>query len=366
MADGNPFRPSLTRRVSSVPGCERASEGKRAPVKLSRLIGTAGAALAAREVWRRTRALDLAGQVALVTGGSRGLGFALARELAAQGARVVICARGGRALEHARERLEAQGAEVLAVRCDVSERAQVEAMVAQALDRFGRIDVLINNAGVIAVGPYPTQTHDDFAELLGIQFWGLVHTIEAVLPGMLERAHGRIANVTSIGGKVSVPLLVPYSASKFAAVGYSEGLRAELAGTGVRVTTVVPGLMRTGSYDAAFFKGDKAALEYSLFTPLSVTPLTTMSPERAARRIVAAIRRGEPELTLTLHAKLAARANGIAPGLTADALGLVARLLPPSRGTARTRGADIDSPLDRSPLTSLGRSAQRRLNQLDL
>jgi NAD(P)-dependent dehydrogenase (short-subunit alcohol dehydrogenase family) len=156
---------------------------------------------------------------------------------------------------------------------------------------------------------------------------------------------------------------VPYNVAKFAAVGFSEGLRAELAGTGVRVTTVVPGLMRTGSYLAAYFKGDKAETEYALFAPLSGTPLTTVSAERAARRIVRAIRYGEPELTLGLHAKLATRANGLAPGLTAGVLSLVSRALPDVRGAERRRGSEISSRVDASVLTAAGRRAAERLNQ---
>jgi short-subunit dehydrogenase len=180
---------------------------------------------------------------------------------------------------------------------------------------------------------------------------------------MIERGGGRIANVTSVGGKVSVPWLLPYSSAKFAAVGFSEGLRAELAGTRVKVTTVVPGLMRTGSFLAAYFKGDRAALEYSLFAPLSGTPATTVSAERAARRIVAALRRGDPEVTLGLHAKLAARANGIAPGAVQTALSLVARALPEVHGTQRARGSELDSPVDDLPVTGPGRRAAERLNQ---
>ena len=122
--------------------------------------------------------------------------------------------------------------------------------------------------------------------------------------------------------------------------------------------------MRTGSYLAAFFKG-RPRLEYSLFTPISATPLLTVPAERAARRIVMAIRRGEAEVTLGVHAKLLARANGIAPALTADALALVARLLPDVSGpTDRVRGDEIDSPVDRSLLTALGRRAARAFNQL--
>lgn len=323
------------------------------------LLGVGAAAFGVRAALRRARAIELAGRTAIVTGGSRGLGFAVARRLLGEGARVVICARGEEQLERARARL---GGDVLAIPCDVAERAQVERLLAVTTERFGPVDVLVNNAGVIAVGPLATQTRADFEEMLAIQLWGTVNCTLAVLPRMLERGEGRIANVTSIGGKLSVPWLLPYSTAKFAAVGFSEGLRAELAGTGVKVTTIVPGLMRTGSFQAAFFKGDRAETEYSLFTPLAAAP-PAISAERAARRIVTALSRGEPEVALGLHAKLAARANGLAPGPTADVLGLVGRLLPEVRGTERVRGESLSTPLTRSPLTVLGRRAARELNQ---
>jgi len=300
--------------------------------------------------------VDLYGKRAVVTGGSRGLGFALARELRAQGARVAICARGEEQLLAARAKL---GDDVVAIRCDVADRDQVDALI----DEVGPVDILVNNAGVIAVGPWQTQTVDDYRELLDVHFFGVVHTTLAVLPAMIERGEGRIANVTSIGGKVSVPWLLPYNASKFAAVGFSEGLRAELAGTGVKVTTVVPGLMRTGSFLAAWFKGDRAPLEYGLFAPLSGTPATTVSAERAARRIVGAVRRGDSEVTLGLHALLASRASGVAPAVVQTVLGLVARALPEVHGTQRVRGSEIDSAVDDLPLTAPGHHAAERLNQ---
>lgn len=323
---------------------------------MRRLVALGAAAVAAEKAYKRATALDLHGRRAVVTGGSRGLGFAIARELREQGARVAICARGEEQLFRAQAKL---GDDVVAIPCDVSDRAQVDAFI----DDVGPVDVLINNAGVIAVGPWQTQTHEDFREMMDIQFWGLVHTTLAVLPSMIERGGGRIANVTSVGGKVSVPWLLPYSSAKFAAVGFSEGLRGELAGTGVKVTTVVPGLMRTGSFLAAYFKGDRAPLEYSLFAPLSGTPATTVSAERAARRVVAALRRGDPEITLGLHAKLAARATGIAPGAVQTALSLVARALPEVHGTERVRGSEVDSPVDDLPVTGPGRRAAERLNQ---
>ncbi|TML73668.1 MAG: SDR family NAD(P)-dependent oxidoreductase [Actinobacteria bacterium] len=325
---------------------------------MRRALLAAGAGLAARELVRRRAGYDLRGKVALVTGGSRGLGFAIAGELIAEGARVVICGRDQERLERARALLAARDGDVRAIRCDVSSRAEVERMIGEV----GRIDVLVNNAGVIAVGPIETTRVEDFEEMHAIMFWGVVYPTLAVLPQMTGRGEGRIANVTSIGGKVSVPFLLSYNAAKFAAVGFSEGLRTELAGKGVSVTTVVPGLMRTGSYVAALFKGQRRTL-YSLFTPLSATPLSTISGRRAARKIVAAIKRGDPELILTAHANLAARVNGAAPATTQRVLGLVARSLPKAGGTEPVPGWAIDPRIDDSALLTFGRKARADLNQ---
>ena len=326
---------------------------------MQRVAAAAGLAIAARAAGRRfAPTFDLRGKVAVVTGGSRGLGFAIADELAGKEARLVICARDAQRLERARMLLAARGADIHAVRCDVSDREQVERMIREV----GRVDVLVNNAGIIAVGPLETQRLEDFEETHAIMFWGVVYPTYAVLPQMLERGTGRIANITSIGGKVSVPYLLPYNAAKFAAVGFSEGLRAELAGTGVAVTTVVPGLMRTGSYVAALFKGRRETI-YRLFTPISATPLTTISARRAARKIVAAIERGDPELILTAHANVAVRVSGLAPSLTQRTLGLVARALPSGGDPEPVPGLEIDPAVDESLLTALGRKARADLNQ---
>ena len=332
----------------------------------SHVAAGAAVALAARAALRRARpSLDLRDRVVLITGGSRGLGFALAQEFGRAGARVGICARGEQALERARDRLAGDGIAVHAWRCDVSDRAQVDGWVAAARTELGTVDVLVNNAGVITVGPVPSLELSDFEEAMAIQFWGTLYPTLAVLPAMRARRAGTIVNVTSIGGKVSVPHLVSYNPSKFAAVGLSQGLRVELARDGIRVVTVVPGLMRTGGYGSAFYKG-RRRLEYTLFSPLAASPLNTISARRAARRIVAAARRGEAEVTLTLHAKALARLNGLAPGLTSELLRAANRLLPPAPpdgGRERERGDAIGSPLDDSPLMALGRRAKRDYNQ---
>jgi short-subunit dehydrogenase len=324
-----------------------------------------GLGLAGWKIYQRVRSGEsLAGRVVLITGASRGLGLALAQEFAMQGARLVICARDARELERARARLAAMGADVLAVTCDVSVKDDVDALINQATARFGQIDVLVNNAGIIQVGPLETQTLTDFQEAMDVMFWGTVYPTLAVLPQMKQRGSGHIANITSIGGKVSMPHLLPYSCAKFAALGFSEGLRAELSRHGIKVTTVAPGLMRTGSHLNAYFKG-KNEDEFSWFSLSATLPVSAMSAQRAARRIVAAIRRGQAELVLTPQAKALALVHGVAPGTTADFLGLVNRVLPRGEGRGRERrlGRESETRLTRSLLTALGRKAARELNQ---
>jgi NAD(P)-dependent dehydrogenase (short-subunit alcohol dehydrogenase family) len=332
-------------------------------------IGTAaagvGVGLLGLAAWRRTTGgEEVNGRVALITGASRGLGLAMARELGQQGAMLVICARDREELDWAREELARTGADVLAIQCDVGNHDDVHRMVREAMERFGRIDILINNAGVIMVGPLPTQTMTDFQEAMDTMFWGAVYPTLAVLPHMMERRSGRIANVTSIGGKVAVPHLLPYTCAKFAAVGFSEGLHAEVAKYGIKVTTVVPGLMRTGSFVNAWFKGQNRA-EYGWFSLSSAMPVLAMNGRRAARRIVSAIRRGEAEIILTPQARLLAMLNGVAPGTTADVMALVNRVLPSPDAAGRDRhlGKDSESAVSDSVLTSFGRRAAQDLHQ---
>lgn len=142
---------------------------------------------------------------------------------------------------------------MLTVECDVTDRGQVEDLVRSVSERFGRLDVLVNNADIIEVGPVTAMTVDDFATAHDVMFWGMLYPTLAALPHLRRRHRGRIINITSVGGKISAPHLLPYNCAKFAAVGLSEGLRAELAGSGVSVTAVVPGLMRTGSHLRALF-----------------------------------------------------------------------------------------------------------------
>jgi short-subunit dehydrogenase len=326
-------------------------------------LAAAGGYLAVRR-WRGPR-FSLEGRTVLITGGSRGLGFVLAREAADRGARVAICARDQDTLDRARERLASEGVPVLAVSCDVADAAQVAALVSRVESVLGPIEVLINNAGIIEVGPADTMAPGDYDEALATNFWGMLHPTLRVLPGMRERREGRIVNITSIGGKVSIPHLLPYSASKFAAVGFSQGLRAELAGEGVKIVTVVPGLMRTGSPRHAIFRGKHRA-EYAWFSISDSLPGLSISAESAARRILDAAERGDAEVLFPLTTRLATAVSALAPNLTAGLLAGADRLLPaaPGRPTGRQKGEASTSALSPSVLTGLTERAARHNNPL--
>lgn len=324
-----------------------------------------GSTLAVRQLIRARRSIALRGRTALITGGSRGLGLVLARELAGRGVRLALCARNPEELERASRELTDRGAEVFAVPCDVTRQEDVEAMVQLVLDRLGRIDILINNAGTIQVGPFEVTTIEDYELALRTHFWAPLYTTLAVLPGMRNRGVGRIVNVSSIGGKISVPHLLPYDVSKFALTGFSEGLRAELAKDRIYVTTVIPGLMRTGSPRNALFKGQHRA-EYAWFSISDSLPLLSTSAEAAARRIVRACEYGDAELILTLPAQLAVRFHGLFPGLTADLLGLANLILPGPGGIGgrKASGRESESAVSPSWATTLTEQAAARNNEI--
>lgn len=288
------------------------------------LIGVAGFLLGVRA---RERLISFRGRVVVITGGSRGLGLVLARNFAKEGARIALCSRNADELNRARYELESRGAEVLVQTCDVSKKDEVEAFMERVIATFGRIDVLVNNASIIQVGPAPEMSEVDIREAMDVNFWGSVHATYAALPQMVKQRGGRIVNVTSIGGVVAVPHLLPYSSAKFAAVGFSQGLRSEVSQYGILVTTVIPGLMRTGSFLNALFKG-KTNLEAGWFSVSASLPFLSMNADRAARRIVEGTRHGKAVLTLGLPAIVARYVAAMMPGLTAQALTFVNQVLP--------------------------------------
>ncbi len=314
-------------------------------------------AVAARAIALRPRRNAFRDRAVLISGGARGLGLQIARELAGRGARVALIARSSAELDVARAELSAAGTTVATAVCDVRDGASVTAAVARVTAELGPIDALFNVAGVIEVGPVDALSIDDYRDAIETNYLGAVRLVEAVRPSMQERGAGRITNIASLGGRIPVPHLLPYSASKFAMLGYSEGLHAELARYGIAVTTIVPGLMRTGSPPQATFAGQPKK-EYAMFAPMDALPFTSISVEKAARQIVAASARRDAEAVISWQAHLAVAAYRIAPKLVVALLANGTRLLPDAGGsTQHLFGHESETAFTRSPITKLSREA---------
>lgn len=333
--------------------------------KLWWLAAGAGAFLAAKAVSKRMSAYDFKDKVVFITGGSRGLGLVMARQLAQEGARLVLCSRDETELENARLELAGKGADVLVLKCDVTDEQQVNDVFTNVQNEFGPVDVLINNAGIIHAGPVTEMTVREFDEAIRTHYWGPVYTTLAVLPSMKARGEGRILNIASIGGKIGVPHLVPYSASKFALVGLSEGLRAELSKYNIVVTTATPGLIQTGSPRHAIVKGHHKE-EYALFKIMDSSPLTSMSAEATAKKILDGLRYGDAQVTTTIPAKFGAFLHGLSPSLITSVFSLVNKALPGEGGIGkdRARGYESESRLSQSDLTERTQKAAERNNEI--
>ena len=309
------------------------------------------------------------GKVVVITGGSRGLGLALAEEFGRRGAQLVLAARSQDQLAEARRQLLDRGLvrsadDVLIVAADLRKPEEASRLIDEATRRFGRVDVLINNAGVITVGPIENQSLEQFREVMESNFYSGLHCTLAVLPQMLERRTGSIATVSSIGGRIAVPHLLPYCASKFAAIGFSEGLGMEVRSKGIRVTTICPGLMRTGSHRNALFTGD-ASREYQWFSLAANMPLASASARHAAKKIANGIAAGCAEITITPQAFVAARFGNLSPEAKRIAMMAMHMALPEAKEgqSSPHRGEEVRE-RELFPASSIGSSAARRYNQM--
>ena len=316
---------------------------------------------------------DLArGPVALVAGASRGLGWLIARELGRHGFWVMICARTGDDLERGAAMLRSEGINVSTTVCDVGDEAAVARLIERTEADLGPIEVAVVVAGVIQVAPLEALNRSHFVAAVDTMLWGPINVGLEVAQRMRARGRGRIGVITSLGGLISAPHLLPYSTAKFGAVGFARGLRSELSGTGVSVTTVAPGLMRTGSHLRAQFLGDHGR-EFAWFGTAASLPLLSMDAERAAGIIVRGILNRRAVVTTTPLTKIVPRVDALFPGLASAVLGLTVRLLPESPGGRDSRhaleGWQAEKSLNRRSqlildrLTTLGRRAAARFNE---
>jgi NAD(P)-dependent dehydrogenase (short-subunit alcohol dehydrogenase family) len=304
---------------------------RRAKIVVRAAAGIAGCAAAA--IASRRERYSFRDKSVLITGASRGLGLLLARRFAEEGAKLTLLSRNGESLSAAERELAGTSAKILTVPCDVRDREQAQEAIESAVRLHGSIDVLINNAGIITVGPFEEMELEDFQNAMATHAWGPLYTMSAAIPHMRRQGGGRIVNISSIGGKLAVPHLMPYAMSKFALAGLSDAMRAELRQYGILVTSVFPGLMRTGSHIYTKTKGDRTK-EFAWFAFMAQNPLFAISAKRAARQIVEACRKGRPELIISIQANLALMANALLPSLVARASALVNRLILP-RPTSR-------------------------------
>ncbi|HEY3331584.1 MAG TPA: SDR family oxidoreductase [Capsulimonadaceae bacterium] len=317
--------------------------------------GIAAGVAALRYVARSKRRFDLYGKVVLVTGGARGLGLLMAREFSNRGAKIAVCAKDAAELEDAKTDLRKRGANVFTYVCDMTNQSEVKELIAAVENHFGAVDVLVNNAGVMQVGPMDDMTIEDYETAMRVHYWAPLYASLEVVPGMRRRKSGRIVNVSSIGGMVSVPHLLPYSASKFALVGLSEGMRSELMGDNIYVTTVSPGLLRTGSTQTADFKGQNED-EYAWFALSDTLPGASMRADYAAWKIVEATIYGDAEIVLSIPARLVTIARALFPEPTSETLAFVNQALPgPGSMPSESAGENgEDAPITAPPAEQHG------------
>ncbi len=322
-------------------------------------------ALAARFLLRRSRFVSLRGKVVVITGGSRGLGLNIARVCVERGANVAICARNADQLASAEIELRQQGGTILAKLVDVTDRDALLRFIDDVVARFGAIDFLINNAGLIQVGPFVEMDEAAFDAGIATHFYAPLHAILMTLPHMRHAGGGRIVNIASIGGKQPVPHMLPYTASKHALVGLSEGLRVELARENIFVTTVIPGLFRSGSVRNAQFRGQNEK-EHAWFAVGDAMPGVSMNVRRLARQIVDAAQHGDAELVTPALAKVQASIAATFPNLTAELSQLINVLLPAPGGIGRRQlpGSASESSMTPGFAQSLNDQAARANNEM--
>lgn len=220
--------------------------------------------------------MNFKNKVVVITGGSSGIGEASAMQFAKKGSKIVLVARNSEKLQQVAKILSNFNTEILSYQCDVSDKSQVKKMTQEVLEKFGRIDVLVNNAGFAIYGSISELTIEEIESQMKTNYFGMVYCVKNFLPSMLEQKSGHIVNVASVAASFGLPGIASYCASKFAMLGFSEGLQHELKGTGVGVTVVSPIMVRTNFFDHPSFE------KMPKYSP------TSLSPETVAKAVMKA------------------------------------------------------------------------------
>ncbi len=256
---------------------------------------------------------DLKEKTVLVTGAAGGIGRATALAFARQGSRLALVDIDGERLSETEADVKALGAECRSFVLDVASEDHVGELASGTKAQFGGIDVLVNVAGVAIGGDIADTTLDDWHWILGVNLRGPINTINAFLPGMIERGSGHVVNIASVGGLVGVPGLGAYCTTKFALVGLSEALSYEARDWNVGVTVVCPGLTNTGIYERMRYLGVSREKAVRLFGRLT---RRCMSSEKTAELIVRAVKSDRFLLVTTAHGRLGYYTKRLSPGLT--------------------------------------------------
>ncbi len=290
--------------------------------------------------------MRIEGCTAIITGASSGIGQATARNLAGKGANLVLAARSKDKLKKLADEVAPLPGRCLVVPTDVTDRLAVEALVRKTAEEFGSVDILINNAGVGLFAPIADGNLENMHRLFNVNFWGVINCIQAAVPYMQAQQRGHIVNVASVAARISAPYMGIYSATKFGLVAISDALRSELAGTGIGVSVIYPGLTQT-----SFMENMTQEVEVPPLPPVA----RFASSETVANRIAQAIRWELRDVYVSPEDVAAVSLNTIAPQLTDWAMRIFMRpappttqdiSLPPSEPAAESAHADAVPPAD--------------------
>ena len=257
----------------------------------------------------------------LITGASQGAGKATALRFAQGGWDVTLAARNRERLDTVAQTIQAMGRQALAVPTDVGDAQQVTQLIEKALDTYGRVDALINNAGICLTGPAVNTSLDDWHQILDTNLWGCIHTIQALLPAVLAQGSGTIINVGSFGGKMPLPQMTAYCTSKYALTGLTESLRIELASEGIHVGIVHPGVINSDFLERAMFRGksDQEASERQQQMQQTLQSSWVSQPEDIAEAVWKAVKQQQADVVVGPVA-IATELNRLFPQLTQWAL----------------------------------------------